>query len=291
MNRTGAVAAAQMAPRPAARRGLAGAPVATYLLLALGGVVMVMPLVWMVSAAFKPLGEVMAVPPTWIPREPTLDNFRQVFAQFPFGRYIWNSFLVAAAVVVSVLLTSSLAGYALAKFRFPGRHVVLVAILTSLMIPFQVRMIPLYRMMVDAGLVNTFTGLVFPWLIDAFGIFLMRQFLLTIPDELVEAARIDGCSEWRIFFQIVLPQVRPALAALAIFTFTATWEEFLWPLIISNSDLTRTLPVGLQFFNEQYGLNIHWQMAGALFAIAPILIVFFLLQRQFVEGISLTGMK
>lgn len=262
-----------------------------YLLLILGGLVMVLPLIWMVSASFKTLGEVMLIPPTWIPKQPTLENYRGVFQQFPFVRYILNSLAVAAVVVVSVLLTSALGGFALSKYRFRGREFVFLAVMTSLMIPFQVRMLPLYRMMVEANLHNTFAGLVFPWLVDAFGLFLMRQFMKSIPDEIMEAGRIDGCSEFQIFWRLVLPQTRPALAALGIFTFTATWEEFLWPLIISNSDLTRTLPVGLQYFNEQYGMNIHWQMAGAMFAIVPILLVFFLLQKQFVEGITLTGLK
>ncbi|MCL5045287.1 MAG: carbohydrate ABC transporter permease [Actinobacteria bacterium] len=272
-------------------RGFSQQRLLIYLLLSLGGIAMILPLIWMVSASFKPLGEVMQIPPTWIPRQPTLDNYREVFRQFPFARYIWNSLLVAAVVVGSVLFTSALGGYALAKYRFRGREFVFLAIMTSLMIPFQVRMLPLYRMMVEARLTNTFVGLVFPWLTDAFGIFLMRQFMRTVPDEIVEAGRIDGCSEFQIFWRLVLPQTRPALAALGIFTFTNTWEEFLWPLIITNSDLTRTLPVGLQYFNEQYGLNIHWQMAGAMFAILPVLLVFFLLQKQFVEGITLTGLK
>lgn len=272
-------------------RGFSQQRLLIYLLLSLGGIAMILPLIWMVSASFKPLGEVMQIPPTWIPRQPTLDNYREVFRQFPFARYIWNSLLVAAVVVGSVLFTSALGGYALAKYRFRGREFVFLAIMTSLMIPFQVRMLPLYRMMVEARLTNTFVGLVFPWLTDAFGIFLMRQFMRTVPDEIVEAGRIDGCSEFQIFWRLVLPQTRPALAALGIFTFTNTWEEFLWPLIITNSDLTRTLPVGLQYFNEQYGLNIHWQMAGAMFAILPVLLVFFLLQKHFVEGITLTGLK
>jgi len=252
---------------------------------------MLLPLAWMVSSAFKPLYEVMLIPPTWIPREPTLDNFRAVFEQFPFARYIFNSVVVATVVVISTLVTSAMAGYALAKFDFPGRNVLFIAILASLMIPFQVRMIPLYQMIVAFHWVDTLQAVIFPWLVDAFGIFLMRQFILTIPTELLDAARIDGASELRIFWQIVLPLTRPALSALAIFTFFGNWEEFLWPLIVSSSHATRTLPVGLQAFSEQYGTNTHWQMAGALIATLPVLVLFFVLQKQFVEGITLTGMK
>ena len=262
-----------------------------YALLGLGGVVMLLPLVWMTSAAFKPLPEVMRVPPTWIPEQPTLANFRAVFAQFPFPRYILNSLVVAAVVVLSTLVTSTMAGYALAKFDFPGRSVLFVAILASLTVPFQVRMIPLYQMVIRVGWQDTLQGVMFPWLVDAFGIFLMRQFIKVIPGELLDAARMDGASEWRIFWQIVLPLTKPALAALAIFTFLGNWEEFLWPLIVSSSDGSRTLPVGLQTFAEQYGTNTNYQMAGALIATLPVLALFFLLQKQFVEGIALSGMK
>lgn len=265
--------------------------VLTHVLLAVGGIVMVLPLFWMLSSSVKSLSEVMQIPPTWIPTDPQWDNYSEIFQRFPLWRYLLNSMLVAGTVVTSVLITSSLAGYALVKYRFRGRDLIFLAFMTSLMIPFQVRMLPLYQMMGRMNQMDTFFALVFPWLVDAFGIFLMRQFIKTIPTELIEAARMDGCSEIRIYWSIILPQLRPPLAALGIFTFTNTWEEFLWPLLVSNSDLTRTLPVGLQYFNEQYGANIHLQMAAAVIAIAPMLIVFFTLQKQFVEGITLTGMK
>lgn len=264
---------------------------AVYLALLAGGIVMVLPLVWMTSAAFKPLEEVMRIPPTWIPESPTLANFRAVFNQFPFPRYVLNSLIVAVVVVFSTLATSTLAGYALAKFEFPGRSIVFGAILASLMIPFQVRMIPLYQMLIRLDWQDTLQGVMFPWLVDAFGIFLMRQFIRVIPNELLDAARMDGASELRVFWQIVLPLTRPALAALAIFTFLGNWEEFLWPLIVSSSDGSRTLPVGLQTFAEQYGTNTNYQMAGALIATVPVLILFFMLQKQFIEGIALSGMK
>lgn len=262
-----------------------------YGLLAVAAVPMALPLVWMLSSALKPLPEVMVVPPTWIPRQPTVDNFVVVFTQLPFGRYLLNSVVVAGVVVVGVVVTSSMAGYAFAKFPFRGRELLFMAMLASLMVPFQVRMIPLYLMAIKLRLVNTLAGVSFPWLFDAFGIFLMRQFMRTIPTDLIEAARIDGASEPRIFFTIVLPLTRPALAALAIFTLVANWEEFLWPLIVTNSDASRTLPVGLQSFSDQYIANIHWQMAGATVAVAPLLVAFFLFQRQFIQGIALTGLK
>ena len=190
-----------------------------------------------------------------------------------------------------MLLTSTLGGYALARYRFRLREAVFVLFLTSLMIPFQLRMIPLYAMTVKAGLLDTFTALVAPFAFDALGIFLMRQFFLTVPQEYVDCARIDGASEWRILWQVMVPQARPGLAALAILTFSHTWEEYLWPLIVSTSDRTRTLPLALQFFNEQYSTNIHYQMAAATLAVIPSLALFFLLQRQFVEGHTFTGIK
>ncbi len=233
----------------------------------------------------------MRIPPTWIPNEPTLENFKQVFKQVPFAKYYLNSVIVAIIVIATVLLTSSSAGYVFAKFEFPGKSLWFFLILSSLMVPFQVRMIPLYRIGVSLGITDTLLGVSFPWLIDAFGIFLMRQFMLTIPSELIEAARIDGASELGIFWGIILPNAKQALSALAIFTFAANWEEFLWPLIISNSNASRTIPIGLQSFAEQYGSNVHWQMAGAAVAIVPLLIVFAILQKQFVEGIAMTGIK
>ena len=198
---------------------------------------------------------------------------------------------MALLVVAGVLLTSTLGGYALARYRFRLREAVFVLFLTSLMIPFQLRMIPLYAMTVKAGLLDTFTALVAPFAFDALGIFLMRQFFLTVPQEYVDCARIDGASEWRILWQVMVPQARPGLAALAILTFSHTWEEYLWPLIVSTSDRTRTLPLALQFFNEQYSTNIHYQMAAATLAVIPSLALFFLLQRQFVEGHTFTGIK
>lgn len=265
--------------------------VLVYAFLVAGAIITLLPLLWMVSASFKPLSEVMRIPPTWIPARPTLNNYEQVFKQFPFGRYFANSVVVSVVVVACVLLTSSLAGYSLAKFNLRGSGFVFLMFMSSLMVPFQTRMIPLYRLAVAFRLIDTLPGVVFPWVVDAFGIFLMRQFISTIPTELIEAARIDGASEPYIFSRIVIPLSKQALSALAIFTLTANWEEFLWPLIVSTSDASRTLPVGLQSFAEQYGTNLHWQMAGSVVAVAPLILVFLMLQRQFVEGIATTGMK
>jgi multiple sugar transport system permease protein len=265
--------------------------VLVYFSLAIGVVIMLLPLVWMFSASFKPLGEVMRTPPTWIPLQPTVNNYKEVFRQVPFAKYYLNSVIVAIIVIGSVLITSSLAAYVFAKFEFPGKQIWFFLILSSLMVPFQVRMIPLYRISVSMGITDTLFGVSFPWLVDAFGIFLMRQFIITIPTELIEVARIDGASEPLIFWRVILPNCKQALSALAIFTFAWNWEEFLWPLIASNSNASRTIPIGLQSFAEQYGSNVHWQMAGAVVAIVPLLLVFMLLEKQFVEGITMTGLK
>jgi multiple sugar transport system permease protein len=278
------VAASRPATRIAART-------VVYLLLVAGGIIMVVPFLWMFSAAFKPLAEVIRVPPTWIPQRPTLDNFWVVWVEFNFVRYFANSVVVAFFTVTFVLVTSSMAGYALAKFDFGGKDIVFILILSSLMVPFQTRLIPLYQLTTGFGLSDTLAGVIFPWIVDAFGIYLMRQFMLSIPTDLIEAARIDGAGEIRIFLQIVIPLVKPALSALAILTLVVNWEEFLWPLVITNSDASRTLPVALQSFAEQYAVNTHWQMAGATIAILPLVIVFLVFQRHFIRGIAMTGLK
>jgi multiple sugar transport system permease protein len=262
-----------------------------HLALAAGAAVMLLPLFWMFSAAVKPLPEILQVPPTWIPRHPSLNSFRTVLQQMNFGRYTANSLIVAAISVLSVLLTSSLGGYALSKFQFPGRDLIFIAILSTIMIPFQVRMIPLYVMVYQLRLVNTYIGLVLPGAVDAFGIFLMRQYMQSIPSELLDAARIDGASEPGIFWRIVLPLCGPALSALAIFTFSWSWESFIWPLTVTNTDEMLTLPVGLSKFSGRYLTRYDLTMAAASVTVLPLLLFFLLMQRRFIEGITLTGLK
>jgi multiple sugar transport system permease protein len=265
--------------------------VLVHILLLMGLIPMLLPFGWMMSSAFKSLPEVMQIPPTLVPRLPTLQNFAEVFRHFPFARYLFNSVAVAAIVVGSVVLTSALAGYAFSKFAFPGRDLIFFAMLASLAIPFQVRVIPLYLMAIHFRLVDTLAGVSFPWLFDAFGIFLMRQFMQTVPPDLIETARLDGASEPFIFLRIVLPIMRPALATLAVFTLVGNWEEFMWPLIVTHSEVSRTLPVGLQSFGDQYFSNVHWQMAGALISVTPLVIAFALFQRTFIQGITLKTLR
>lgn len=263
-----------------------------YVVLIIGAMIMLLPFVWMLSASSKSLSEVLQIPPTFIPKSLTLKNYQEVFTQQPlFGRFFINSVIVAAVTVVSVLVTSALAGYAFAKFQFPGKNLLFVLFLSSMMIPFQVRMVPLYVMVSDWKLTDSYAGLILPGLVEAFGIFLMRQFIASIPNDLIDAARIDGASEPRIVLQILLPLLRPALSALAIFTLIGNWEAFLWPLLVTNTEAMRTLPIGLALFAGRYVERFDLEMAAATIAIAPMVLVFFILQRRFIEGITLTGIK
>lgn len=266
--------------------------VAIYAFLLVGGAIALFPVFVMVTASFKSLAEVLRVPPTWLPEHLTLKSFREVFRQQPlYIRYFLNSAIVALITVASVLFTSSLAGYALSKFRFRGRNVIFIFILGTMMIPFEIRMVPLYVMVSDWHLTDTYLGLALPGLVGAFGIFLMRQFIASIPGDLMDAARIDGASEPGIFLRIVLPLSKPALSALAIFTLVGSWEAFLWPLLIVNSEAMRTLPIGLALFAGRYLQRLDLQMAASVLTVLPMVVVFFILQRRFVEGLTLTGLK
>jgi multiple sugar transport system permease protein len=261
-------------------------------ILVLGALFMLLPLAWMLSASLMPLSEVIKVPPVWFDASKfSLNNYVETWSKLGFSRFFLNSLLVAVLITAAQLLTSSMAGYAFARFRFPGRGVLFLIVLSTLMIPFQVIMIPLFIMMVGLNLDNTFGGLIIPAIVSPFGIFMMRQSMMNIPTALLEAARIDGASEFYIFFRIVLPLSRTALAALGILVFLASWDNYLWPLIITNSDSLWTLPIGISRLTEQYISQTHLQMAGAAIMFLPILIVFLVLQRHFIEGITLSGMK
>lgn len=265
--------------------------VTKYLLLLVGAVTMLTPLAWMVLASFKTLPEILAFPPTFLPEQVNLDNYRAVFDTADFVRYFLNSVVIAAISVASVLITSSMAGYAFAKFSFPGRDVLFVVVLATLMIPFQVRVIPLYVLASDLHLLNTYAGMVMPTLVDAFGIFLMRQYMLSIPNELIESARVDGAGEFRIFVQIMLPLAKPALSALTIFTLVVSWESFLWPLLVASSPEMYTLPLGLAQFAGRFVDRTDLQMAAATLTVLPLLIAFLIMQKRFIEGMATTGMK
>ncbi len=262
------------------------------LVLLIGGVWMLLPLVWMLSASLMPLSEVIKIPPVWFaPAKYTVGNFSEVWFDIGFWRFSLNSAFVALTITTCQLLTSTMAGFAFARYEFPGRTVIFIVILSTLMIPFQVIMIPLFIMMAKLGLVNTYWGMIVPAIVTPFGIFLMRQFMLSVPKSLLEAGRIDGASEPYIYARIMLPLSKPAIAALTIFTFLAAWDDFLWPLIIINSKQKWTLPIAMSRFTEQYISQTHLQMAGAAVMFLPVLIVFLLMQRNFIEGVAMTGLK
>ncbi len=262
------------------------------LVLTAGGIWMLLPLIWMLSASLMPLSEVIKVPPVWFaPDKYSLTNYLEVWTTGGFWRFFLNSTFVSVTISVLQLLTSTMAGFAFARYEFPGRTVIFIIILSTLMIPFQVIMIPLFIMMARMGLVNSYWGLIMPAVVTPFGIFLMRQFMLNVPKSLLEAARIDGAPEPYIYAIIMLPLCKPAIAALAIFTFLAAWDDFLWPLIIINNKELWTLPIAMSRFTEQYIAQTHLQMAGASIMFLPVLLVFLFMQRNFIEGITMTGIK
>jgi multiple sugar transport system permease protein len=268
--------------RPVAR-------VVLYLILLAGGLMMVFPFVWMVISSLKSASEIYTL--SLLPQDPSLANYREVLSETPFVRWFANSLIVALVTTASVAFFDSLVGYVLAKYRFPGRQLIFVVILSTLMVPTEMLVIPWYVLSINLGWTNTYWGIMFPGVISAFGIFLMRQFFLGVPDDLLDAARLDGFSEFRIFWKIALPLVKPALAALCIFTFLGNWNAYIWPLIVVRSEEMRTLPVGVAFFSSEAGSAFHLIMAAAAMATVPVILVFLIFQRQIIKGIALTGVK
>lgn len=260
------------------------------IILAIGGILVSLPFVWMILSAFKPESEVMSLTPTLFPEEWTIENFKNLFVNMNFGLYLKNTIIVVLWSFVGLFL-NAMAGYAFAKFEFKGRNQLFFMVLATMMIPGQVTMIPVYLILNQMQLTNTMAGIVLPGLVGAFGIFLFRQFMTTIPDELLEAARLDGASELRVFWQIVLPMTKPILAVQGILTFIAGWNSFLWPLIIANDESLYTLSVGLQLLKGQYGGNFALQMAGSTFMVVPIVIIFIIFQKHIIDGYTISGMK
>jgi multiple sugar transport system permease protein len=254
-------------------------------------IIFVMPLVVMVLSAFKPQAEILRIPPSFWPEAPTLDNFRTVLNEAPYGTWYRNSMLVAVAVTTMNLLTSSVGGYIFANFDFPLKHPLFILILITLMIPFPVLLIPNYIIANRLGVLNSLWALVLPGMVSAFGVFLMRQFAAGIPRDLIEAARLDGASEWSIFARIILPLMRPALAALGVFTFLASWNDYLWPLVAINDLDKSTIPLALAFFNDARSTRYDLIMAAATMAVVPVLVVFLIFQRHIVKALVLAGMK
>jgi ABC-type glycerol-3-phosphate transport system permease component len=259
--------------------------------IAIQTAIMMIPLVYMLSTSFKAQTEVFMLPIRWIPNELLFENYTIPLQEKPFLRWFFNSTFVATASTALVVVTSALAGYSFAKFKYPGRDVLFWIILATLMIPLEAMIVPLFILVRDLGWLNTYAGLIIPAGGSAFGIFLMRQHMLAMPDELIEAARIDGASELGIFWRIVLPMNQAAISALAIFSFMWNWNSFLYPLLVANRDEMRTLPIGLASFESAYSTNYPQLMAVSVLAILPVLLVFFVLQNKFIESMALTGVK
>jgi multiple sugar transport system permease protein len=260
-------------------------------LLVVGAIVALFPLVWMLSASFMAPGESSSYPPTLVPAHPTLDNYRELFERTGVGRYLFNSVFLAVSATALSLVFNVMAGYAFAKLRFAGRDRLFKTMLGALVIPGQVAMIPLFLLLKHLGLVNSYAGVIVPALASIFGIFLIRQYALSIPDDLLEAARIDGASEWRIFSWIVVPLLRPIIVTLAVFTLLGTWNDFMWPLIVLSDKDLYTLPVALASLSREHVQDNELMMAGAVLTIVPVLVVFLALQRYYIQGLMMGSVK
>ncbi len=265
--------------------------VVTYPLLILIGLIGLLPYYWMVSCSVKTSANIFAVPPQWIPNPITWRAYGEAWRAQDFTRYFLNSALVSAAITGGNLLLASLAGYSLCKFRYLGRGALFLLILSTMMLPLEVTMVPLFLIVKKLDWPNTYAGLIVPFLVEGFGVFLMRQYLHSIPNELIEAARIDGASELRIYAQIVMPLCKPALAALGVFTFREAWDMYIWPLIIVTKDSLRTLPLGISLFMSSFGTAWDQLMAVAAIGTLPMILLFFFLQRSFIQGIAISGLK
>lgn len=264
-------------------------PYLAYALLMALAFLTLVPIIWMVLTAFKSPSEVVTSPPTWIPTTWHPENFIDAWRAAPFGRYLANTFFIAVSVAVLETVTSAFAAYAFARLRFPGRDLLFLVYLGTLMIPRQVTLIPQFILMRELGWVDTYQGLIIPQAFSAFGTFLLRQFFVGIPHELEDAARIDGASRFECFRRIILPLAGAALAALMVFAFLFQWNNLLWPLVMSNTDSTRPVAVGLRAFQGQYNTDWNLLMAAAALATIPVIVVYAVAQRWFVRGITLSG--
>jgi len=288
-------------PRPNTGRGLKlkrlGLILPLYLLLSLGAFSMIMPFIWMVSTSLKDINQVFIFPPQWIPNPIHWENYSKIFKLFNFGRYYLNTVIVTVGRMAGMFIFCTLAAYAFARLRFPGRDILFFLLLSTLMIPFEALLVPTFILIKNLRWINTYWALIVPQALGAFGgafnVFLLRQFFLTIPKELEESAIIDGASPLRIFWSIMLPLVRPALAALMIFAFTGAWNDFTYPLIVTNTDDMKVLSLGIAGFKGLREGLTQWplMMAAATVSILPVTVVFLLAQKYFIEGISITGLK
>jgi len=268
--------------------------VGTYAVLSAISFVMIIPFLWMISTSFKEPQKIFVYPPQFIPTSFRFENYADVFDLIPFESFYFNSVYIAFLIVAGTVFFTSLAGYAFARIPFKGRNLVFLILLSAMMIPHEVTAIPMFLFMREIGWIDTHAPLILLPIFGAggvFGIFVMRQFFITVPKELEEAAMIDGCNRFRIYGQIMLPIAKPGLATLTIFTFVTNWNEFFDPLIFINTRSLMTLPLGLSLFTDEVGTAWHHLMSATVMATVPLLIVFFLAQRQFIEGVAMTGLK
>ena len=262
-----------------------------HLLLVAAVCLTIFPLAWMAMASLMPAGEASAYPMSWVPSALSLEHYRALFSRLEIVRYIMNSALIAGAVTLISLVVNSMAGYAFAKLSFPGRERVFRGLVATLVVPGQVTMLPLFMLLKYLGLINSFWGVIVPGMASVFGIFLFRQYALSIPDSLLDAARIDGAGEWRIYRSIVLPLCKPILLTLAVFTFMGTWNDFMWPLVVLTDSRLHTLPVALANLSGEHVQDTELMMAGALLTVLPVIVLYALLQRYYIEGIMVGSIK
>lgn len=280
-----------MNPRTKRLVDAAAASGALHLTLVVAALATLLPFFWMVTTSLKSGGGIFTYPPQWLPQEPTTEWYTKLFREVKFFVHFRNSLIFSISVTALSLFFNSLAGYAFAKLRFFGRDSLFKFLLTSMMIPGQVTMIPVFLLLKKMGLLNSYAGLILPVSVSVFGIFMIRQFMLSIPDDLIESARIDGCSEFRIYWSIILPLCKPVLATLGMFTFMGCWNDFLWPLIVMMREEAYTLPVALANLNGQYPTSFGLLMAGAAVVVLPVLVVFLVAQKYVIQGIATSGLK
>ncbi len=262
-----------------------------YLVLILGAIIMILPFIWMIITSLKTYHESILIPPSLFPVVPQWNNFVEVFKSVPFGKLYLNTIIVTIVVTLGQTFIAAMAAYSFARLDFPFKNIIFTIVLSVLMVPGQVFYLPQYITMQQLGLLDTLTALILPNLFTAYGTFLLRQFFMTLPVELEEAATIDGCGRWKIFFSISLPLAKPGLISLSIFTMLFSWNDLLWPTIVNSSITKMTLSPGLSIFQGQYATKYPLLMAGALMAIIPLIVIFLIFQKQFIEGIALSGMK
>lgn len=287
------------------RRPFPTSLIITYVLLILGAVTMVMPYIWMISTSFKADSDIFAVVPKWIPNEWDFANYRDAFQAIDMGRLFVNTTIVTGVDVVGQILLGAMAGYVFARLTFPGKRLIFFSLLATMMVPFEVLVLPIFLFIRafplaggnniigqgGIGLINTYSGVIFPNLISVFGIFIFRQFFQGFPKEIEEAAVIDGCSKYRIFWTILVPNSKPVIGTMALFSFLWTWNDFLWPLIVIKNDALDTLQLGLSSFNQETGTRWAELMAGSVMVTVPVILLFLFLQRFLIQGIVTTGMK